>query len=74
MQILWESLLDYKYRCFVSQINKNEGKLHLVDCTLDHQLVWSTVVPLSPNTNADIQQWMKDITFVVDRLNKKKKT
>jgi len=69
-QIIWESLLDYKYRCFVTKLNISQGKMSIVNCQQDNKVVWTGNVEINKSEEKNISQWMNSATFVIDRLNK----
>lgn len=71
-RIVWESLVDYHYRCFVTQLSENVGRMSIVDCRNDNKLIWSNPIEINKN-HLNITQWSKDALFVIDRLNKNKK-
>ena len=70
-EIIWASLLDNTYECFVSRLSENQGQLRVVntdtkEVLLDQEVALSYGAPFGPDVD-DLAYWQDLCAQIVDQ-------
>jgi hypothetical protein len=73
-EVIWEAVLDEKFRCSVTRINKRGGNLRVVETDTDQELLNQDVglmygARFGPDIE-DVEKWQSICVAVVDRAQR----